>query len=184
MATCCFTCLTTWHKTHMDGKGRTQHSCLSLVFCRCSFALMIVEALWVDLQQCYKLGLAGKVAKGIVALAVCSGLNVWIAVHQGKSTMFAHASYTKKLVFFSGACWSSFMYLIVPWESFFSCRIKCHAFGLLSEMLARIANYLSYLMHHYHYFHSNTGLYTMKCFSFKYLEHLRTVIVVINRPLK
>lgn len=54
-------------------------------------ALMIAEALWVDLQHCYKLGLAVKVAKGIIALAVCPGLNVWIAAHQGKSSVFAHA---------------------------------------------------------------------------------------------
>lgn len=184
MATCCFTCLTTWCKTHTDGKWRTLNSCLSLVFCRCHLVLMTAEALWVDLQPCYKLGLAVKVAKGIIALAVCPGLNVWIAAHQGKSIVFNMPSYTKRLVFFPGGCLSSFMYLIVPWESFLSCRIRCCAFGLLTETLARVANDLSYLMHHYHYFHSNAGLYTMQCFSFKYLEHLRTVILVINRPLK
>lgn len=52
---------------------------------------MTEEALWVDVQQCYKLRLAVKVAEGIIALAVCPGLNVWIAVHQGKTIVFAHA---------------------------------------------------------------------------------------------
>jgi len=76
------------------------------------------------------------------------------------------------------------MYLIVPWESFSPCRIRRCAFGLLSETLARIANDFSHLMHHYHHFHSNAGLYTMQCFSSKDLEHLQTVIDVINRRLK
>lgn len=78
------------------------NSCLSLVFCGCRLVLMTAEALWVDLQHCYKLGLAVKVAKGIIALAVCPGLNVWIAAHQGKSILFNMPSYTKRLVFFPG----------------------------------------------------------------------------------
>lgn len=48
----------------------------------------------VDLQQCYELGLAVKVAKGIAFAACPSSLyawNVWIAVHQGKSIVFVHA---------------------------------------------------------------------------------------------
>lgn len=51
-------------------------------------------------------------------------------------------------------------------------------------MLARIANYFPYLMHHYHNFHRNAGLYTMQCFSSKDLEHLQTLTDIINRPLK
>lgn len=52
--------------------------------------LTILEALWVDLQQCYELGLAVKVAKGIV-LAICLSISIWIAVHQEKSIMVAYA---------------------------------------------------------------------------------------------
>lgn len=62
--------------------------------------LTIVEALWVDLQQCYELGLAVKVAKGI-ALAICLSISIWIAVYIRRNPLWLHTPfYTKRFVFF------------------------------------------------------------------------------------
>lgn len=93
--------------------------------------------------------------------------------------------YTKKVVgFFSCGLLILFYVSHRAWESSLSCGIRRYAFGLLTETLAGIANDFSYLMHHYHHFHSSAGLCTVHCFSFKDLEHLQTLTGVINRPLK
>jgi len=125
------------------------NSCPSSVFFRCTLMLTIVEALWVDLQQCYELGLAVKVAKGIV-LAICLSISIWIAVYIRRNPLWLHTPfYTKRFVFFISGLLIPFYVSHCARESFHPCRITYSAFGLLTETSARRASEFSYLIHRF-----------------------------------